>query len=588
MLELRVSAMPEHERSNIRTRGLSTQSPIASRTISLGAISGIAIGGALLLFTILITISIIHVKKKHRRETKKFQKANGDGNTNINLETAFRSTRPPDISIARRLSFDPFLPLPEDDNRNEWTKNDGVQRPTLAESTPISQRRFFRMSSASWPLMSNDPVGFLSGQPAMVLSPVAPPGYVVQESKWPKRTSSRLRRKNSQDISESVSPTKDPYPMDVMSYKKIYRQPTSDNQLSTILGSTSQRLKAAPRHFSPVPALSRLGQSPGPPPSERLPTPPMRKVTASRAESIGQDDVESVGSSICDVYAQTPSPKQRHQRSYSKGSPIKQKSHTESRETKESLCVSHTPDVVILTPLHPPSKSPPQSAQRLSTNQGLGGAKDISAMIHQDNRALLYARGPQDTANDNKVLSPPQRISLLGDPFYSTASSSKSIMANSQMQGSRPIDYRRTTFGQRATSDRPASFWSTPRRSYGNAQSPSKRELPGPRMTSEPYLFQWFPQVAIHARATQTSPKQPHLKRKGHKRSNVIRMSNLSRPTSRVDIIAEEPEEVSHFKCNDPRYSSSLGVEIVQGLVQPNHFPVEEQAGDHPALQDPA
>ena len=156
------------------------------------------------------------------------------------------------------------------------------------------------------------------------------------------------------------------------------------------------------------------------------------------------------------------------------------------------------------------------------------------------------------------------------------------------MQGSRPIDYRRTTFGQRATSDRPASFWSTPRRSYGNAQSPSQRELPGPRMTSEPYLFQWFPQVAIHARATQTSPKQPHLKRKGHKRSNVIRMSNLSRPTSRVDIIAEEPEEVSHFKCNDPRYSSSLGVEIVQGLVQPNHFPVEEQAGDHPALQDPA
>lgn len=543
MLGLRVSAMPEHERAKTRTRELSTQSPIASRTISLGAISGIAIGGALLLFTILITISIIHVKKKHRWETKNFHKASGDGNTNINLETVLRSTRPPDISIARRLSFDPFLPLPEDDNRNEWTKNDGVQRPTLAKSTPLPQRRFFRMSSVSWPLMSNDPVGFLPGQPAMVLSPVAPPGYVVQESKWPKRISPRLRRKNSQDSPKSVSPTKDPYPMDIMSYKKIHRRPASDNQLSTILGSNSKRLKAAQRHFSLAPTLSRLGQPPGPPPSERLPTPPMRKFTASRAELISQDDVESVGSSICDVYSQTPSPKKRHQRAYSKGSPIAPITHR-ILETKDSLCVSYTPDVVTLTPLHPPSKSSSQSAQRLLTNQGLGGAKEISALIHQENRAPLYARGPQDITNDYKILSPPQLISLLGDPFYSAASSSKSIMANSPMQGPCPIDSRRTISGQRAPSERPANSWSTPR----NAQSTSKRKLPGPRMTSEPNLFQCFPQGAMHARATQTSPKQPNIKRKGHKRSNIIRMSNLSRSTSTVQY------EKNDWQCGEVAY----------------------------------
>ena len=112
------------------------------------------------------------------------------------------------------------------------------------------------------------------------------------------------------------------------------------------------------------------------------------------------------------------------------------------------------------------------------------------------------------------------------------------------MQGPCPIDSRRTISGQRAPSERPANSWSTPR----NAQSTSKRKLPGPRMTSEPNLFQCFPQGAMHARATQTSPKQPNIKRKGHKRSNIIRMSNLSRSTSTVQY------EKNDWQCGEVAY----------------------------------
>lgn len=562
MVTMKVSAMAERRR--IWKRDLSTQFPVGSTTLSMGAILGIAVGGALLLFAILVAIGIIYVKKKHRREKKQFSDADEDGNVDMDLKTALRSTRPPEINMGRRLSFNPFLPLSEDDDREEWVKQDGLQKPPLAKSKSISQRGFFGASSVrdSWPLMSSKPLGFLPGQTTMTLSPVAPPGYVVQDPKWPKRTTSILGRKNSQDSSKSASPTRDPYSMDIMPYRKVHRRSTSENQLSTILRSTSQRLKAAQRN-SMTRTLSTLGRFPGLPPSERLPTPPMRKAAESREGLIDQENVESVGSSIYNVYAQTPSPKKKHQRTSIIPSPIKPKSPTESVESKDSLCVSDTPDILIPAPLTSPSKSPSRSAHKNPMTQASSGAKDISALIHQDSRASLFATGPQDTVN-SKILSPLQRISLSGDPFYSSVRSSKPMMPSPQIQGPRPMYFRKATFGQEATLDRRASFCSPLRDVSGNAQSPTKRQLPEPPTTLEPNPFQWFPQEAMQTRATQTSPKRSSSRRKGHKRSNVIRMSNLSRPASTVDIVPEEPEEASPLKLNALRFSSFLSVEISQ------------------------
>ncbi|KAG4439320.1 hypothetical protein IFR05_005195 [Cadophora sp. M221] len=576
---MKASTMAEQGR--IWERDLSTQFPVGSITLSLGAILGIAVGGALLLFAVLVIIGIIHVKKKHRREKKQFSEANEDGDLDIDLKTALRSTRPPEISMERRLSFNPFLPLSEDDDREQWVKQDGLQRPPLAKSKSIFQRRFFRTSSVrdSWPLMSNQPLGFLPGQTTMILSPVAPPGYVVQDPKFLKRTTSILGRKNSQDSSKSASPTRDPYSMDVMPYRKVHRRSTSENQLSTILRSTSQRLKAAQRN-SMTRTLSTLGRFPGLPPSERLPTPPIRKATESREGLIDQEKMESVGSSIYDVYAQSPSPMKCHQCTSTIRSPMKPKSPSESVESKDSLCVSDTPDILVPAPLTSPSKSPSRSAHKNSMTKASGGAKDISALIHQDNRASLFATGPQD-AVVNKILSPPQRISLSGDPFYSSVRSSKPMIPSPQIQGPRPMYFRKATFGQEATPDRPASFCSPLKDVSGNAQSPTKRQLPEPLTTLESNPFQWFPQEAMQTRATQTSPKRSSSRRKGHKRSNVIRMSNLSRPASTVDIVPEEPEELSPLKFNAPRFSSFLSVEISQDQ-SPTKSPSSRRAGVRP------
>ncbi|KAH7383475.1 hypothetical protein BKA64DRAFT_582216, partial [Cadophora sp. MPI-SDFR-AT-0126] len=523
-------------------RSLGSQYPVGSSTLSLGAIVGISIGGAVLLFVILVTIGVIHVNKKHRRE-KERSEANETGNATMDLQTAIRSTRPPETNMARRVSFNPFLHYPEDDNRQEWARQDGLQKPPRVKSRS-PHRSIFRAPSVrdSWPLNTTVPLGFRPGQTPMVLNPVAPPGYVVQDPKWPKRTTSLPGRKSSQDSYQSAFSTRDPYSEEVIPYRKVHRRSTSETQLSTILRSTSQRLKAAQRH-SMTRVSSTLGQSPGLPPSARLPTPP-RKTTESREQLIDQLNAVSVGSSIYDVYSRTPSPKKKHQRTSSKRSIVKPRSPAASIESKDSLCLSDTTDLIILAPLTSPSKSP-RVAQRQTASQA-SGAKDTSEGVN------------------NKTLSHPRRISSSDDPFYTSIRNSKPMMPSAQVQGPRPMYIRKATFGQIATVERPTSLCSPLRDVSGNAQQSPKRELPNPPATSEPNLFQWLPQEAMQARATQTSGKSSNPRRKGHKRSNVIRMSNLTRPASMVDVLPEEPETVAPLKFNVPGRSSFHSVENSQ------------------------
>ena len=539
------------EEGRMLIRDFNSQYPVGSSSLSLGAILGISIGGAILLFLILVLIGAIHVNRKHRRE-KRRSEANENGNATMDLKTAIRSTRPPELNMPRRVSFNPFLHFPEDDSREEWIKQDGLQKPPNAR-TKAPHRSIFRTSSVrdSWPLNANVPMGFLPSQTNMVLSPVAPPGYVIQDPKWPKRTTSLP------GTSRTASSARDPYSVDVMPYRRVHRRSTSETQLSTILRSTSQRLKAAQRH-SMTRTSSSLGQSPGLPPIARLPTPP-RNATESREGLIDLDMAESVGSSIYNVYARTPSPKKKHQRTSSKRSIVKQRSPTASIESKDSLCMSDTTDLVMTVPLTSPSKSP-RVVQRQTAKQA-AGAKDTSILIHQDNQSSV-STNPQDT--NTKIFSRPRRISLTGDPFYSTVRSSKPMMPNSLVQGPRPMYIRKATFGQVATTERPLSSCSPLRDVSGNVQSSSQRDLPETPVTSEPNLFQWHPQEASKTRTAPRSPKSSSPRRKGHKRSNVIRMSNISRPVSTVDILPEEPETITPVKSNVLGGSSFQSAEISQ------------------------
>ncbi|CZT11719.1 hypothetical protein WAI453_004355 [Rhynchosporium graminicola] len=565
MLTMGGSAMAE---ARTVRRDLSTEYPIGATTLPLGVILGIAIGGALLLFTILVTIGIVHVKRKHRRQQNETEEATEDGNVDIDLKTALRSTRPPNVSIVQRSSFNPFLPLSEQQLRDEWDRYDALQKAYLERSK--SPGGFYRNSSLSlrdsWPLMSNNSEGHSPEQTKVVLSPVAPPGYVVPDPRWPTRGSSLMKRKNSQDRSKSASPTKDPYPMDIMPYRKIHRRSTSENQLSTILRSTSQRLKATQRQ-SMNRTLTTLGRSPGLPPTERLPTPPMRKTPGNRETLVDEENVGSVGSSIgsiFDIYAQTPSPKKKHLRKFSKQSPVGLLSPPESVDSPDSLCISKSPDVVLPAPLTSRSRSPSRSARNVLTNQPGSDARDNPPQIYEDLDLTFFARDPEESKEDIKILSSPHCASLSGDPFYSSVKSSKPMTPSPRSQVSRPMHSRKATFGQEATPDRPASFYSPLRTVSGNVQSPSKRELPELPTTTEPNPFQWQPSEANQTRATPSNPKTMSNRRKGHKRSNVIRMSGFSRPTSTVEIVPEEAAEASTVEFNVPRHSPSLRAEVPQ------------------------
>ncbi|KAK0103152.1 hypothetical protein ONS95_014952 [Cadophora gregata] len=535
MATMKTSSMEE---TSMVARDMNTQYPVGSTNLSLGAIIGIAVGGAILLFVILVTIGVMHINKKHRREKQEFAEANEDGHAVIEMKSTNRSSMPPEIKLSRRLSLNSFLLLPEDGGRKEWARQDGLQKPPVVKTKP-ARRSFFRTSNVrdSWPLNTTLSSGF--GQPSVVQSPVAPPGYVIQDQRWPKRTTSLSGRKNSRDSSRSPSKIRGPYSGDAIPYRNAHRRSTSETQLSTILRSTSQRLKASQRQ-SLTRTTSSLGQFPGLPPSERLPTPP-RKANESREGLINHDPIHSFGSSLYDAYAaRTPSPSKKRQRTSSKRSIVRPKSPAASVESRDSLCASDTTDLIILAPLTSPSKSP-RVVQNRSAKKA-SAAKDISG------------------GDSSKIFLPPPRTSLTGDPFYSPVRSCKPLMSSPQVQGPRPMYIRKATFGQEATAERPASYVSPLRDVTGNAQSSPKRELPEIPLTSEPNLFQSCPQEAM-----QTSMKVSSARKKGHKRSNVIRMS-ISRPTSTVEIVPEEPETITPLKFSIPKVTSFLSMESAQSV----------------------
>jgi hypothetical protein len=152
-------------------------------TMSLGAIVGIAIGGAFLLFSLLIAVSFVLITKKHRHE-KRTSEVNEDGFVDMDLKTVIRSTRPPEINLSRKLSFDPFYSLEDGVSAHDWANDNTSQNAPMTKPKRLSQR--FRLSGLrdSWPL-SNVPLAHLPGQSTMTQSQAAVPGYVVADSKQP-------------------------------------------------------------------------------------------------------------------------------------------------------------------------------------------------------------------------------------------------------------------------------------------------------------------------------------------------------------------------------------------------------------------
>jgi hypothetical protein len=531
------------------------QVSVGSATLSIPAIIGITVAAAIFVFAMLALSAMLLARRKHRLEMTRMSVLRRDGMEELDLKKALRSTRPPEICFSRRLSFNPVLPLEAGISPYDWASEDLAQNPSTAKVKRRSTHLgFMRRSDTrdSWPLASKIQMSQLEGHSTLCQSQVAPPGHVVEDLKLPRRSASRVSQRRS-----AVSPVRTnldlahPFVPEITPLRTLHRRSTSENQLSTILRSTSQRLKAAHRR-SLTHTMSALGRYPGSPPTERLPTPPGRLKTDSHEALLRKQHTESVAGSICDKYRiRSMSPPKQYLGRNSRPIPPCSNSPTSSNESRDSLCGTKTPDLVIPASLTSPSRhlrGEKRPKMQLSTES----VKISSVRIHNDTRTSLEAIGGQDLLEQKKGI---QRISLASDPFYSVVKSSKPIIPNTQIQGPRPqppLYIRKATFGQEETTERPQSSCSPLKDVSGNVQHTAKNSQSASPATNP---FQWSPQEAMQTRPTQISPvnKRPRQRPKGHKRSNVIRMS-VPRPLSSVEMVPEEPDEESPFSLESPRH----------------------------------
>jgi hypothetical protein len=208
------------------------------------------------------------------------------------------------------------------------------------------------------------PLGLLSTQSMMTIKQIAPPADIVEEPKWPERTYSRASSTKislSTDESSlqilSQSPSTDIYESASITQKPMLKQRSaSENHLSTILWSTSQRLKYLQRQ-SFTWTLTSLRRVPAPPPQKRLPT-PTKGLTESHEALIEPDRSDFAHSSASSSYiTRTPSLQKQIPRSAGQAPPKRGESPMPSTGSDDSLCGIQTPDLAIPGLLTSPSRS---------------------------------------------------------------------------------------------------------------------------------------------------------------------------------------------------------------------------------------
>lgn len=534
------------KRSSITRRAVNSVSmPIRSVTMSLSIILVIAIGGAVLLFAAIGVVIVLYIKRRNRYKSRVRTEVSEHRLILADPRNTMRSIRTPEIIFPRRISRGLSF--------NQWTSLDGrtaacdwedVQLsdhpPPMATAKRLSFHRGLVRVRESWPLATNIPLKMLPSQTSMVLSPVAPPGYLIQE---PKRQSTKLSRRPDSTESKGDSkvpkssdglPSRDLFPAPLMIYKNTQRRSTSDAQIPPIRRSTSQRMKST-HQKTLTRALTTIGRISGPVPAERLPTPPMKNAVENREQLINKEFAQSiedhsvsqmsfdvVGRSLTDQGTKSPVP---------------------SVASIDSLCEASTLEVVLPVALSSPSKSS-LPGEKLYKERTFDDATMTQSSIREDYPdSLLVIAKPRDQS-----LSPaPPPNSRTGDPFLSSVRTSKFVVSSTQVHGSRPMYIRKSTFGHQESPSRPEDYISPLRDVSGNAQSSSQTTNTPDDTEHNP--FRWSPQDALKTRVNlnplsgRTSPN-----RKGHRRSNVVRMSNLpviSPRISTVDIVKEEPEEDS-------------------------------------------
>ncbi|ESZ94147.1 hypothetical protein SBOR_5468 [Sclerotinia borealis F-4128] len=500
---------------------------IGSSHLPLEGIIGIAIGGTIVLIVIGIT-AITYVRRNHRNAVSLRENVRDDKETSLAVRansltyslplfaTPYHYLPPRHVPRRRATVVHTSFVVDEDDDEED----DNVVRPGTKRSS--GQKGLFQRQRSSirdsWPLASRvqNPIALLphaQSEKNIRINCVAPPGYVLSEPQRPKRTFSRKSPvKNSDSVEDITIIDGEPR----MHHDR--RRYNSENQLSSILKSTSQRLMDTHRQ-SVRKSWNNLGRFPGSPPKQRLPSPPLNKATESREVLLAPESSTPDFDSLHERQSlRTPSPRKRVPRTAGRAFKHRGRSPTPSGGSDDSLCGIDTPDLVIPAQLTSPSKSGRRVEQRhrmnLSPTKGSDGAPKTN---HSSKTSIAY------------------------DPFFSSVKSAK-VTPSTMIYGPRPLHMRKATFGLEEELENPTNHGDSPLKDIsGNQQGPLVKEPRSPPQSSELNPFRWSPKDAMQSRSSSASPNKIISKRKGHKRSNVVRMSGLSRPIS-VSVVHEESE----------------------------------------------
>ncbi|RDW84512.1 hypothetical protein BP6252_02102 [Coleophoma cylindrospora] len=551
----------------------------ASPTLSTPVIIGIAVAGAVVLCGALIFAGVLVARASHRRKKEKVQEIELPQDVGKELRAALEMKHPsewPGRQSYSRIEGEQPRPMP-----STWTDDDPFTGPSTPKVRRALKRRtlsprkpMFRISGMrdSWPLVSTMqiPPHLASTPPPLPLGGLLPfetgdgqskNEFSQSEPRWPPRTYSRSSRQprqllafdgndspETQHFSKLVDELQRTSPRSSNRSSPRKRRSTSESQLSSILRSTSQRLK---RGGSLTRARSSISQFPGSPPKEPLPAPPHTEEPlpiGNREKMLTPDPSSYAGSINSSIYERyinrTPSPNRMVARSAGYAPPKRDTSPTHSAASEDSLVRVQTPDLAIPSNLSSPSRKDTSSERRHPISNG---AKSEFWGNDNKDRAISAVGGRNSvTAKSGHAL----RLSFNGDPFYSSAQdSNQPTPSNASGEGLRPYYLRKSTFGAGSDLDRPSSYGSSstfasPLRDVsGNSQTPSRPRSP-PESPTKQNPFHWAPEDSNSSKALQTGLKTSGSRRRGHKRSHTVRISALPRPAS-VAAVEELPEEES-------------------------------------------
>jgi hypothetical protein len=424
---------------------------------------------------------------------------------------------------------------------------------------PSAHRVFSKFSTGvrdSWPLGSSMQIPSalrLQSNSTLTLNQVAPPGYLVpSDPKRPNRTYSRKSRSQIHVPSSGATSrlSKEPPSPNSHPGKPVQRRTLSENHLSTVLRSTSERLRVSHRR-SLSRTLTVINRRP-----ETLPEPfftPNKVASESREVLIDHMSTLSGSSSFLEtILAQTPNPDRKNTEIAGQANSKRKATTPPSAGSDDSLCAKDTSDVVIPSPLTSPSKNWNRGQQRHSSRIPTNNSS-TSTLLHKGSRASAFALGSQNSDRDELFfINQPQTPPAL-DPFYSTSKIARRSMPINEGKdlSPRPLYIRKSTFGPLEASKRTSNFAFPLKDISGNMQSSPRLGQTSTQTSSSSSdvialnPFRWSPHEAVRPRLNSASPTRSEVKsKKGHKRSKVIRMSNLPRPSS-VAMVPEESEDES-------------------------------------------